>query len=329
MARRESPLKPPRFSLPPALAALIQADPPRARSLLATLLGDSIAPYGSRIWLGTLIALLDALGVNERLTRTSVFRLVEDGWLIGQRSGRRSLYALTPTGLRHIEHAQRRIYAPSGAAWDGRWTLILIAPQAGDARARLELKRELAWEGFALLAPGVYGHPSYHPESVREILRALDAEALATLFCGETTGSGEAGELVARSWPIEALALQYQDFVERLTPLGGFLEKLDARESFVARTLLIHAYRRLVLHDPQLPASLLPGDWAGHRAYALCQRLYRALAPRSEEFLLACIVAESGTQARKAASYFARFEADANPAAAVVQTRPRTRRRDQ
>ena len=45
------------------------------------------------------------------------------------------------------------------------------------------------------------------------------------------------------------------------------------------RTLLIHAYRRVLLRDPQLPAALLPLDWPGAAAYALCRDFYRAAEP--------------------------------------------------
>ena len=39
----------------------------QAGSLMATVLGDAVLPRGGRIWLGSLIGLLERLGVNERL----------------------------------------------------------------------------------------------------------------------------------------------------------------------------------------------------------------------------------------------------------------------
>ena len=63
------------------LSRLIKSDPPRAKSLCVSLLGDALAPHGGAIWLGDLIELLAPLGINERLLRTSVFRLVAQNWL--------------------------------------------------------------------------------------------------------------------------------------------------------------------------------------------------------------------------------------------------------
>src|SRR5437867_140293 len=65
-------------------------DPPRSKSVVMTIFGDSIAPHGGAVWLGSLIELLTPFGVSDRLVRTSVFRLAEEGWLEAKREGRRS-----------------------------------------------------------------------------------------------------------------------------------------------------------------------------------------------------------------------------------------------
>src|SRR4029453_14301246 len=54
--------------------------PPRAKSLVVTVWGDAIAPHGGAVWLSGLIKLLAPLGLNERLVRTSVYRLAQEGW---------------------------------------------------------------------------------------------------------------------------------------------------------------------------------------------------------------------------------------------------------
>jgi phenylacetic acid degradation operon negative regulatory protein len=59
------------------------------------------------------------------------------------------------------------------------------------------------------------------------------------------------------------------------------------------RTLLIHAYRRVLLRDPLLPPALLPLDWPGAAAYALCRDFYR-LTHRDAERHLAATLTEPG-----------------------------------
>ena len=46
--------------------------PIRASSLFITLYGDAIEPHGWTVWLGSLIQLLEPIGIIERLTRTSI-----------------------------------------------------------------------------------------------------------------------------------------------------------------------------------------------------------------------------------------------------------------
>ena len=49
--------------------------------------------------------------------------------------------------------------------------------------------------------------------------------------------------------------------------------------------LMVHHYRRVVLHDPLLPEALLPADWPGRAARELCREIYRGLLAASELWL--------------------------------------------
>ena len=91
--------------------------PMRAGSLVVTVFGDAIAPHGGTVWLGSLIKALDGFGINQRLVRTSVFRLVKDGWLTADQIGRRSYYSLTENGRRRFLEASRRIYSEPRQQW--------------------------------------------------------------------------------------------------------------------------------------------------------------------------------------------------------------------
>ena len=66
------------------------------------IFGDGLEPRGGEIWLSNLIALAQPLGVNERLVRTSVYRLAQENWLERTASGRRSYYGLTDAGQRQL-----------------------------------------------------------------------------------------------------------------------------------------------------------------------------------------------------------------------------------
>ena len=100
--------------------------PLRAPSLIISVWGDSIVAHGGEVWLGSLIRLLEPFGINERLMRTSIFRLAQDGWLVSHKVGRNSFYRLSPEGEHRFSSAFDRVYRQSHPQWQGVWTLLLI-----------------------------------------------------------------------------------------------------------------------------------------------------------------------------------------------------------
>lgn len=271
-------------------ARLLKTDPPRAKSLCVTLLGDALEPHGGAIWLGDLIALLQPLGINERLLRTSVFRLVAEGWLHAERHGRRSLYRLAPQGVRSTAHAAQRIYGGTQPAWNGDWTVVVVPRTGNNGLAeRTELRRALEWEGFGMVAPGVFAHPCAHSDTAGTILRSLDIADKALVLAARDLPGATAlpfAELAPQCWDLADLAEQYRAFIRQFGSLGKLLqegsEAAQPAAAFAMRMLLLHRWRRIVLHDPQLPASMLPPDWPGHTARALCRTVYWALFDASE-----------------------------------------------
>jgi phenylacetic acid degradation operon negative regulatory protein len=288
-------------------------DPPRSKSLVMTIFGDAIAPHGARLWLGSLIELVAPMGATDRLVRTSVFRLVQEGWLVASREGRRSSYALEDSARPRFERANRRIYAPPGLDWDGRWTMLLAPNGSIDAALRAQVRKELEWEGFAMLAPGLLAHPAADADSVAEVLRRVDAAGKVFVVRAaelEGVGARPLGELVTEGWDLSAVMEGYRRFIADFTPLLAVLASGAAPEpqaAFVMRSLLIHAYRRLQLHDPMLPLALLPRPWPGSDAYALARAIYRLVCARAEDYLMEVLRREDAGAPEADAAFHARF----------------------
>lgn len=255
----------------------LKDEPPRSKSLIITIFGDSIAPYASGIWLGELIELLRPFHVNERLVRTSGFRLAEEGWLESKREGRRSRYSLTRSGLQRVVHAYHRIYDPPLRNWGGNWTVVILS-KAGAVAERVELRRELEWEGFGMLAVGIFVHPCADMVALSEVLHRLNLNQSVMVLQArdlKTVASGPATRLASECWNLEQVSAHYMAFLKRFQPALPLLRgAVDPQTAFVVQTLLIHSFRRVVLHDPRLPAALLPQQWPGHAAYDLCREMY-------------------------------------------------------
>jgi phenylacetic acid degradation operon negative regulatory protein len=293
------------------IARELAAAPPRAPSLIITLWGDAIAPHGGAVMLPGLIRLLEAFGVNERLTRTSVFRLARERWLSARRIGRRSLYRLTASGGRRFEQAYRRIYAPPTDAWDETWELVIS--RGLSAKRRQALRSELQWEGFGALAPGVHARPVRTGDAATSAI-ATHGTAILVIRARDDVAptSGSLAAVVPEAWDLGRIAADYRKFLRRF---GGVIERFrraqpddhDPQQCFVVRTLLIHEYRRVLLRDPRLPLALLPLDWPGAAAYTLCRDFYRLTHKSAEQHLLAVLEGPSGQLPPANASFYERF----------------------
>jgi phenylacetic acid degradation operon negative regulatory protein len=265
----------------------------QASSLIVTIFGDAVLPRGGRVWLGSLIQLLEPMQLNERLVRTSVFRLVKDGWLSAETVGRRANYALTPWGRRRFEEASSQIYAAQAPVWDKRWRMMLVVGELS-TRQREQLRRTLFWKGFGLIGPNCFIHPGVQ---LGEVIDALSAEGLQALLpqlvpmMAEDFQSAPAAsdvDLVTRAWDLSALGQSYAEFVAMYAPILAHAQAVsvaDDKQAFLLRMLLIHDYRRLLLRDPELPDALLPSDWSGRQARALCKELYKQIEAASEQYL--------------------------------------------
>jgi phenylacetic acid degradation operon negative regulatory protein len=260
-------------ALTPLLTHL-RREPSRTWSLIVTLYGDAVVPRGGRLWLGTVLEVFAAMGIGGNAVRTAVSRLATDGWLERNRLGRHSYYRLADKGTAAFADAARRIYGPRRPPWDGAFHLAVLAGGERDAaRAALEAG------GFAPLAPGV-------------LLAAMPPDGHAppedAILLRATTSEAEARRLAAQVWPSARLAEGYRRFLAVFHPWAGDEAAgadLSGLEALVARLLLIHEYRRLVLRDPLLPGPLLPDDWPGHAARALCALVYPRLLAASERWL--------------------------------------------
>lgn len=287
--------------------------PVRTNSLIVTIFGDAIVPHGSTIWLGSLIDLVEPLGINARAVRTSVFRLTQEEWLRASPIGRRSVYSLTAAGARRIQHAYRRIYDTPQDKWNGEWEIVFVPEGLLPPRQRDELRRDLLWEGYGALAPGVFAYPSTGAGNLREVLQQSGSEGKVVPFKASALDgivTQPLQTLVHQCWRLDRLAADYRHFAERFRPTLEWLDAgkvTDPQQCFLLRTLLIHEFRRIQLRDPQLPDSLLADDWPGLAARQLCRDIYeRALAP-SEHHLLVTLETPAGSLPAADASLYQRF----------------------
>ncbi|MFF4241038.1 PaaX family transcriptional regulator C-terminal domain-containing protein [Actinomadura geliboluensis] len=252
-----------------------------ARSLLLTVLGEFVLPGGEAVWTATFLRALGLLGVEEKAVRQALARSAAEGWLAGERRGRRTAWRLTPAGERLLTDGTERIYGFGGPVgpWDGRWLLVLATVPETSRRLRHLLRTRLAWSGLGNLSPGVWvsPHPGREPE-VRGVLAEIGVADSSTLFTGGLGDLAEARRVARQAWDLDEIELAYEDFLDAVRAL----RPADEPGTFAAHTRLVQEWRRFPFLDPALPAELLPDDWSGSQAFALFHERHDAWRPAAD-----------------------------------------------
>lgn len=242
-------------------SAALPAAAPRAGHLIVTLYGDVVEPRGGTLWMGRVIELCRAAGLSETLVRTAVSRLVAAGQLVGERSGRRSYYRLTPKAQVEFARAAHVLFLPPDLPND---FAVLATPKTG-----LPL-------GFVLLRPDLAIGP-YRDN--------LGLEGQFVLRASIDQQGRDLPDFVASLWNLEPLAASYRSVLAHFGPLLGAEPPLAPRDALVARLLLVDGYRAAILRDPLLPQAALPKDWPGRAARAVFVRLYLQLSPAADSYI--------------------------------------------
>ncbi|WP_350333753.1 PaaX family transcriptional regulator [Coralliovum pocilloporae] len=263
--------------LNPLLTAYHRRTPIRAWSLIVSFYGDAVLHRGGSLWLGSLLSVMEACGVEAGVVRTAMSRLAADGLLVRNRVGRNSYYRLSDTGETLFSEAYGRIYHARYPGEDAPWLLVIL-PDEAERRAELRKMLERTGAGQINGSVMVICAPS------DELIKALPDDVTQC----ETTHIRHAQGLTDKAWDLTPLAESYRQFSTLYRPVLSALEEgydIGDEEALILRLLLIHDFRRVVLRDPLLPEHMLPERWPGYEAHALVAAIYRRVVTLAEAWL--------------------------------------------
>ncbi len=266
-------------------AALRQAKP-RLSTLLKLMFSEAQACGQNTQWLGSVIALLQPLGFQERTVRTALFRLAESKLIRIERHGRRSLCMLTPAAAGAIMAARQRLNIPAARSFSEDWTMLVHTGGFSAARYAAARKQLLHLD-YCVLAPNVMARPASYARGIQ----SGEDHGLA-LF--EVNGSQLAA--AARQplfgkmdWDLATPTELYRQFQQRFMPLRAMLGRRGAftdQQAYVIRLVVSHGYQHCRRSDPLLPQELLPADWPAMAAYQTYVALYAGCASQARRYIL-------------------------------------------
>lgn len=256
------------------------------RQLILSLYGLYARAEGSWLSVASLIALMDALGVDGASVRSSVSRLKRRGVLESLRRDGRAGYALSDQAVELLSEGDVRIWSrPRATAADG-WLVVVFSVPETEREKRHALRSTLTRLGFGTAAPGVWVAPG---TAYAETARALQRQGLASyteFFRGDYLGSGDVAARMREWWDLDQLEKLYDEFRVAWEPALSSSRRPGAREAFATYVPMLTAWRRLPYLDPGLPLAHLPADWAGIRAGEVFAGLDARLRGPAAEFAL-------------------------------------------
>ncbi|MGL4438184.1 MAG: PaaX family transcriptional regulator C-terminal domain-containing protein [Bosea sp. (in: a-proteobacteria)] len=240
-----------------ALRALVDAfharSPVRTWSLIVTVFGVVALPGSRALKLSDLQDWLGACGIEPGLVRTALSRLVTNGTLLRERDGKAALYRLSSAAEAEFQQAAQLIYGPLRPEPTGWLELALIE----NGHARKDARTILEAQGFVALAGGTMVRAEHKGRALADHNAIIQMRA-------------EAGAAIARRtaalWQLGEIAQGYAAVSQHADALVVEAGQLSPDEKNVARILLVHEFRRVILRDPFLPDALLPPDWSGPAA---------------------------------------------------------------
>lgn len=233
-----------------------------AKSMLLTVLGELVVPNGGSVWTGTLVDGLAALGYGDRNARQAMARLRDDGVIESERHGRKTRWHVTAEGDQLLRAGAERIYrfGERTEPWDGRWLVVVCSIPESQREKRRRLQTQLAFAGFGFVSPNIAVSPHTSAEhTVNQVLERLDLADIAMVLRAETGSLTPDGDILERSWDLEALSASYVDFISTF----GEVRPEGPEASFCELVRLVHTWRRFPFSDPELPPELLPAGWSG------------------------------------------------------------------
>lgn len=265
----------------PAIDAFQERTPLRVGSLLVTIFGDSVLPYGDFVKLSSLLEITSAIGIDDGAVRVAIHRLEKVGWLKKHKVGRNAHYGLGKAGEEESRQAAKLIYDFEQPQSFGELQMLVLREGSG----RAEFRDNLVASGWGLVAPNILLTSGSDQQLAALENREKETPDFRFPLNAETE---DIRRLCIKGFELDELNVAYRAYVELYQNiLNGkpAPQLLNMQDALILRILMIHDYRRLILKEPRLAPYCLPKDWYGNATRKLLFEHYPVLKKRTKNWM--------------------------------------------
>lgn len=256
-----------------------------------TFFGIFARPAGKVVPVAAVVRLLAELESEPSSVRSSISRLKSKGVLVGTKSATGSGYALAAELEPHMQAGDDRIFSARPMGIGDPWLLVSFSVPESQRQHRQKIRVGLARMGFGTVGSALYIGPARLKADAEAYIRQHQLWDYVEFFVCQPGGYEDLQAKVARWWNLDALAGEYQAFVDAYQPATrAWQARLRAgtaggREAFRLYVPMVTHWRRLPFLDPGLPPELLPANWVGITARRVFGDLHRLLSPLSAQYV--------------------------------------------
>lgn len=259
-------------------------------SLCFTIFDNYLYDLNLEVWVGSLISYLEPFGISSGLTRVTLSRMFQQGWVSSRRVGQKSYYRMSDKGKKRILSNSTRLFGQEEKHWDRNWQIVACDFTDVEKERCEAVTREFERIGFGYLGRSTWISPFEQYGQLKMLVDEYDLQNQVHIFSGAYEGMGSFHELIDKAWDVSGVNAMYQLFLDKFGQKFQHIHKLGVQnlltetQAFVERTLLVREFYKLLFIDPHLPHELLPTGWVGEQARKLFRDYYEFVSPLAEKF---------------------------------------------
>lgn len=240
---------------------------PRIGSVIISIYGDAVIPQRNILPLSTIQELSTHLKFESGAVHTALSRLCSDGWFTRHKNGKHVSYELKNENKKTVEEAAQRIYGPNFLKEPKSWSIALFDKPTNQTPKGVYAINRKAW-------------------IVPDTIDLTDTDGDPIIFNVQDVTQQIPKWSIANTIPLD-ITREYQFLNQLISPMNEDLKEvknMNELNALLARVLMIHFWRKIVLKHSPVYRSLMPQEWPGIICSESVSSLYHALLPKSQEW---------------------------------------------